>query len=89
MKKLIFAIVSAEAVESVSRALLDSKFTVTQIGSVGGFLRRVNSTLVIGVDEANVQAVLSVIREACTPYTKGDVHAATIFVLNASQFVQL
>jgi uncharacterized protein YaaQ len=89
MKKLIFAIVSAEAVESVSRALLERKFTVTQIGSVGGFLRRVNSTLVIGVDEAQVQTVLSVLREACAPYTKGDVHAATIFVLNASQFIQL
>lgn len=87
-KKLIFAICIADAVDAVSRALVERKFSVTQIASVGGFLRRGNTTLVIGVDEAQVNAVLTLLREACAPHSKGDVHAATIFVLNASQFIQ-
>lgn len=88
MKKLIFAIIIADAVETVSRALVENNFPVTQIASVGGFLRRGNTTLVIGVDAEQVPAVIAVIREACAPYSKGDHHAATLFVLNAAQFIQ-
>jgi uncharacterized protein YaaQ len=87
--KLILAIVSADAVDPLSTALVEKKYTVTQISSVGGFLRRGNSTLVIGVDEAHVQDVLGTIRTACQPLSKSDAHAATIFVLDAAQFVQI
>jgi uncharacterized protein YaaQ len=88
--KLILAIVGADAVDPLSTALVERKYTVTQISSVGGFLRRGNSTLVIGVDEAHVQDVLGTIRAACAPLTKPDSpHAATIFVLDAVQFVQI
>ncbi|PJF35785.1 MAG: hypothetical protein CUN49_08800 [Candidatus Thermofonsia Clade 1 bacterium] len=88
MKKLIFAIIMADAVEAVSQALVQRKFPVTQIASVGGFLRRGNTTLVIGVDEEQVSSVIGIIREACAPYSKGDHHAATLFVLSAAQFIQ-
>jgi uncharacterized protein YaaQ len=86
--KLILAIVSADAVDPVSNALLEQKYAVTHISSMGGFLRRGNSTLVIGVDESRVQDALAVIRNVCGPLSKSDAHAATIFVLNAAQFVQ-
>ena len=89
MTKLILAIVSADAVEPVSRALVEKHFTVTQISSVGGFLRRGNTTLVIGVDEAQVENVLSIMRAVCAPHSKPDGHAATIFVLEAGQFVMI
>jgi uncharacterized protein YaaQ len=87
--KLIFAILAAEAVDPVSKALVAAQFSVTQISSVGGFLRRGNTTLVVGVEEDNTQRALSVIREVCKPLSKAEGHAATIFVLNASQFVQI
>ncbi|MBO9308624.1 MAG: cyclic-di-AMP receptor [Chloroflexi bacterium] len=89
MKKLVIAIIMADAVEATSRALVERKFPVTQIASMGGFLRRGNTTLVIGVDEAQVEDVIAAIREACAPYSKGDHHAATLFVLNAAQFIQI
>jgi uncharacterized protein YaaQ len=88
MKRLILAIVCSDAVEQVSRALMEQKYSVTQISSVGGFLRRGSTTLVIGVDEGRVQDVLSIMREACTPFSKPEAHAATIFVLSAEQFIQ-
>jgi uncharacterized protein YaaQ len=87
--KLILAIVSADAVDPLSVALVERKYSVTQISSVGGFLRRGSSTLVIGVDDAHLQDVLGTIRTACQPHSKGDAHAATIFVLDAAQFVQI
>lgn len=87
--KLILAIVAADAVEPVSRALVDQRFTVTQISSVGGFLRRVSTTLVIGTEEPQIPKALAIIREICGPLSKSDTHAATIFVLNANQFIQI
>lgn len=87
MTKLILSIVSADAVEPVSRALVEKHFTVTQISSVGGFLRRVNTTLVIGVEEAQVENALSIMRSVCAPHSKPESHAATIFVLDAGQFI--
>ena len=87
--KLILAIMSADAVDPISSALVERKYSVTQISSVGGFLRRGSATLVIGVDEANVADVLATIRSTCAPLSKPDTHAATIFVLDAKQFIQI
>ena len=52
--KLILAIISADAVEPLSHKLTEHKYSVTQISSVGGFLRRGSTTVVIGVDDAVV-----------------------------------
>jgi uncharacterized protein YaaQ len=87
--KLILAIISADAIDPVSKALVQNKYTVTQISSVGGFLRRGSTTLVIGVQENQVDDALAVIRQACVPHTSTDTHAGTVFVLNASQFIQI
>lgn len=87
--KLILAIVSADAVDPVSRALVEQKYSVTHISSVGGFLRRGSSTLVVGVEEPRVQNVLATLRTVCGEHSKPEGHAATIFVLDASQFIQI
>jgi uncharacterized protein YaaQ len=88
--KLILAIVAADAVDPVSKALVQKNYPVTHISSVGGFLRRGSTTLVIGVDEAQVEPVLATIRGAVSPSPRADkAHAVTLFVLNAGQFVQI
>lgn len=90
--KLILAIVSADAVEPVSRALVDAHYSVTQVSSVGGFLRRGSTTLVVGVEEAQVENALTVIRDSCKAFANGKPdapHAATIFVLDAQQYIQI
>jgi uncharacterized protein YaaQ len=89
--KLILAILAADAVEPVSRALVDAHISVTQISSVGGFLRRGNSTLMIGVEDDQLQHALGIVREACRPLRKPEGHTSTvtIFVVNAGQFVQI
>lgn len=89
MEKLILAIVSADAVEPVSRGLVERGFQVTHISSVGGFLRRGSTTLVVGVDEAQVEDALRIMREACAALSKAESHAATVFVLSASGYFQI
>lgn len=89
MTKVILAIVSAETVTPLTNALVEKRYAVTQISSLGGFRRRGNTTLVIGVEEAQVEPALGLIRDTCRPLTKPDFHAATIFVLEANQFVQI
>jgi len=88
MKKLILAIVHSDAVEAVNRVLIEARYAVTQISSMGVFLRRGSTTMVVGIDEGEVEKALDLIRQACQPYSKGNEHAATIFVMNASQFFQ-
>jgi uncharacterized protein YaaQ len=88
--KLILAIVASDAVDTVTRALVEARYTVTQISSIGGFLRRTYVTLVIGVDEAQVEGALATIRAAVPSAPRADkTHAVTLFVLDAAQFVQV
>jgi uncharacterized protein YaaQ len=89
MSKLILAIIfNNDAVDPLSQALLEKEYSVTKISSIGGFLRRQNTTFVIGVEEARLPDAMTVIREVCSPYTRPEGHAATIFVLDVAEFAQ-
>jgi len=87
MSKLILDIIfNADAVDPLSQALLAQKYSVTKISSTGGFLRRQNTTFVIGVDESRLPDAMKIIREVCAPYSGTEGHAATIFVLDVAEF---
>lgn len=89
MSKLILAIIfNNEAVDPLSQALLAKDYSVTRISSMGGFLRRQNTTFVIGVDEERLPGAMTIIREVCTPYSRPEGHAATIFVLDVAEFAR-
>lgn len=89
MSKLILAIIfNTDAVDPLSQALLDGGYSVTKISSVGGFLRRQNTTFVIGVEDERLDGAMSIIREVCGPYSLPEGHAATIFVLDVAEFAQ-
>jgi uncharacterized protein YaaQ len=87
--KLIIAIIKDENNDAVSRALTNEKFRVTFIASTGGFLRSGRSTLLIGVEDDQVDKALDVIRKNCKKPDKSKEKKATIFVLNVNQFKQL
>jgi uncharacterized protein YaaQ len=53
---------------------------------MGGFLRRQNTTFVIGVEETRLDGAMRIIRAVCSPYTRPEGHAATIFVLDVAEF---
>jgi uncharacterized protein YaaQ len=97
MKKLIIAVVQNEDADGVVDALLDQDFRATRLASTGGFLRRGNTTLMIGADEDQVDLVLDLIRRnarsgAVPPDDAGTVAppaAATVFVLDLDEYQRL
>jgi uncharacterized protein YaaQ len=58
MKKLVIAVIQNEVADAVVDALLEADFRTTRLASTGGFLRRGNTTLLIGADESQVDYVL-------------------------------
>ena len=88
-QKMIMAIVGPADADDVLHALVAHEFEATRVGSAGGFLRRGNVTLFVGVPEANLEAALQVIRDACQSKPEPDQHRATLFVMNAPEWLQL
>jgi len=88
-KRLIIAILRDADGEEVLRALLDADFRVTRIASTGGFLRRGNSTLLIGVEKERVETAVNLIREHSAPAIDPGLKRATVFVLKVDQFEQI
>src|SRR5699024_673150 len=61
--KLIIAIVNSEDASAVLSELTGQGFSVTKLATSGGFLRAGNVTMMIGVEEEQVQKALTVIEE--------------------------
>ncbi len=87
--KMILAIVRDADLDEILQGLLDESFRVTQIASSGGFFRRGNVTLMIGVSEARVEKALQIIRDYCAPSLDLAVKHATVFVLDVDRFEQI
>ncbi len=68
--KSIIAIVQSDDAGTLTDALREKDFQSTLISSTGGFLREGNATLLIGVEDAQVDAVLRVIKENCNTRTQ-------------------
>ena len=86
--KMIVAILKDEDTETVTQALLESELYVIRIASTGGFLRQGSSTLMIGVNDADVDEAIQVINTNCTPSVEPMLKRATLFVLNVEHFEQ-
>ena len=59
--KMVYAIVHSEDGDSVTEALMSHGYIVTKLATTGGFLRRGNTTLLIGVEQDKVQNVIDII----------------------------
>jgi uncharacterized protein YaaQ len=68
--KLVLAIVHNEDAGALVDALLEKNHRATRLQSSGGFLKQSNATVVIGVEESQVEPVLGIIRETCTSRTQ-------------------
>lgn len=84
--KLIIAIIRDSDSDAVSQGLTSADLRVTQVASTGGFLRRGNTTLLIGLDDDKVEPALEIIRKSCAPANDGE-KRASIFVVKVDQYV--
>lgn len=84
--KLIIAVINDSDNEPVSHALTSADFRVTCVASTGGFWRKGNATLLIGVDDDQVDTALDIIRKSITRVTEPGTRRATIFVVKVDQY---
>ena len=68
--KLVVAIVHNEDAGALVDALLDRDFRATRLHSSGGFLKQSNATVILGVDDPQVDDVLGIVRETCHARTQ-------------------
>jgi uncharacterized protein YaaQ len=90
--QLVIAIVQSVDAATVIKGLRETGYRFTRIDATGGFLRRGNATLLIGVEPGQVNAVMDVIQRNCQlrsepkPAEAGlPMFSATVFVLDAPQ----
>ena len=92
-KKLIVAIVQDQDAGRVVDALVTRRYPATRINTAGGFLKRGNATILVGVDEEDVDRVIEVLDQNCEarPAGAGDITigAGTVFVLGVGDFARL
>ncbi|MBQ4257375.1 MAG: cyclic-di-AMP receptor [Clostridia bacterium] len=68
--KLIMAIVSNEDSNSVTHALTKAGHSFTKLATTGGFLRSGNTTLISGVEDDQVETVISIIAKKSSSRTQ-------------------
>ncbi|MBE3599123.1 MAG: cyclic-di-AMP receptor [Limnochordaceae bacterium] len=94
--KLLIAVVQDQDAGPLMQRLVDQGFGATKLASTGGFLRQGNTTILIGLEDAQVDAAVDCIRRTCRHRRQaaagaGDVEvgAATIFVLRVDRFERI
>jgi uncharacterized protein YaaQ len=87
--KLLIVILSDAATESVIHRLIQADFRFTRLSSSGGFLRRGNTTLLMGTPTERVEQAIDTIRIAAGEPAEPGHRAAMIFVLDVQRFEQL
>jgi uncharacterized protein YaaQ len=68
--KLVVAIVHSEDAGALVAALLDKEFRATRLQSSGGFLKQSNATIILGVEDDDVDEVVGIVRANCTSRTQ-------------------
>ncbi|MDO4514223.1 MAG: cyclic-di-AMP receptor [Lachnospiraceae bacterium] len=63
--KLIYAIINNNDADNVMLSLSKKGFSATKLSSTGGFLRKGNTTLMVGAEDDDVQRICSLIEKVC------------------------
>jgi uncharacterized protein YaaQ len=85
--KMIIVIIKDHLREALTRALTDGQYRVTGIASTGGFMRSGVTTLLIGVDDGQVDAAVELIRKTAGS-VPGEKHG-TVYVVPVARFEQV
>ncbi|MBO9367724.1 MAG: cyclic-di-AMP receptor [Chloroflexi bacterium] len=86
--KLIVLIVRDHDADATIHQLVQAGYRVTRIASTGGVLRRGQATLLMGVEDAQVEPALTLIR-SLLPRTNPQESRGLVFVLPVERFEQI
>lgn len=87
--KLMIIIVRDSDTENVVQELVQKAYRVTRMASTGGFLRHGNSTLLVGVENEQVQPVVDLLKQVCHPVDAENQYRATIFVVDMPYYTKI
>ncbi len=68
--KLVVAVVHNEDAKALVDSLVERDYRATRLHSSGGFLRQSNATIILGVEDAQVEEVVGIVRANCTSRTQ-------------------
>ena len=85
--KMIIAIVQDHDADTLTRAFTAANFRVTRIASTGGFMRSGVVSMLLGVEDPQVDEAIQVVRTALP--SAGDKKRATLFVVPVQRFEQV
>lgn len=63
--KLVVAVIQDKDAHKLLSGLTQAGFRATKLSSTGGFLREGNTTLLVGVEDIQVDRVVSIIKSTC------------------------
>ena len=86
--KLIVVIMEDDLSHILSKELLENKISSTKLSSTGGFLKKGNTTMLIGTDVEKEQSILDLIKKVCD---ENDIESdneskANVFVMDLEDF---
>lgn len=88
--KLLVSVVDGRAAGRVSDALVAGGFGVTRLETEGGFLRRGNATLLVGVEDERVDAAVELMRAAWRGRSSNaDASGGPVFVLGVDALARV
>ena len=85
--KMIIIIVKDNDADTLTQAFTAGNFRVTRVASTGGFMRSGVVTMLLGVEDEQVDAVIKVVHAALP--SAGDGKRATLFVVPVQRFEQV
>ena len=68
--KLVIAIVQDEDTDALTQALIAAGHRFTKVSTTGSFLRTGNTSLLIGIEDAQVPSVMNILRRTCRRRTQ-------------------
>lgn len=83
---MIIAIMEDQFTEATSRSLVEADFRITRLASTGGFFREGATTLMIGVEDHQLETALELIRKQIPYSDNPEKINTTIYVLNVKDF---
>jgi len=87
MKMIILILKDGEA-DALTRAMTSAEYRVTRIASTGGFLRSGVVTLLLGVNDTQVDPAIKLIRETIAMGGATEKHAS-LFVVPVERYEQV
>jgi uncharacterized protein YaaQ len=87
--KMVMAILEYTDSDQVMKSLHEAGFPLALIDTTGGFLRRGNSTIIIGASDNQVDKVVELINQECGPCGNPFKKRATLMVIDVDHFEQI